>query len=127
MNRQVNPSDVDLATCAGEAVYTEILQSQAIPEQDGGELEFPVWQGQQPTNAVVWTCGRKATKVCFPFGLVVHTGGLKKSYLLVTSHLILATCWLTVSFAWVMGPKLHHYSSPIKANSSQVTPPLPPR
>ena len=81
---------------------------------------------QQPANAMVWMRGRKATKVCFPFGLVVHTGGLKMAYLLVTSHLILVTCWLTVSFVWVMGPKLHLYSSPIKAKSSQVTPPMPP-
>ena len=86
-----------------------------------------VLPGQQPFNAVIWTCGRKATKVRFPFGLVVHTGRLKTAYILVTSHLTLANCSLTVSFAWVMGSKLHLYFSPIKASSSQVTPPMPPR
>jgi hypothetical protein len=67
-------------------------------------LEFTVWlantvdvlPGQQLANAMVWACGRKAAKVCFPFGLVVHMGGLKMAYLLVTSHLILATWWLTL-------------------------------
>jgi hypothetical protein len=77
----------------------------------GGAGVPPMWQanpvdvlpGQQRANAVVWMCGRKATKVCFPFGLVVHTGGLKTAYLLVTSHLILVTYWLTL-FCMADGP-----------------------
>jgi hypothetical protein len=57
VNRPVSLSNVDLATFAGEDVYTQVLQFQAIPEQDGGELEFPMWQanpvllpGQQPAK-----------------------------------------------------------------------------
>lgn len=34
-NREVRLSDVDLAKFAGEAVYTQVLKSQAIPEEDG--------------------------------------------------------------------------------------------
>ena len=55
-NRQVSPCDVDLAIFAGEAVYTQVHQSQAIPEQDGGDGFPPVWQANPADVCLEATC-----------------------------------------------------------------------